>query len=330
MKGMFVEQIRAGEPVKGTFAIKRKELLSFRNKEGEYLSLVLTDRTGEVMARVWEGGREAAAAIADAAFARVSGQAVVYAGKIQLNLTEVAAVNENEVTGDDFLPVTPQDRQALLAEILAAVESIAEPYLKTLLMSFFDEPGWLQQFTCAPAGKLNHQPYIGGLLEHVTNMVRLVPALAQVYPRVDRDLLLAGVILHDIGKIQEYSCDRRIYFTDAGRLLGHIVLGIEMISERIRGIAGFPDELRLKILHMIASHHGEYEWQSPKRPKFVEACLLHHLDLMDSEVYKFAAAEAEATGSWCWSRNLGRHVYVGARGSGADAGNGAGSFGEPA
>jgi 3'-5' exoribonuclease len=138
----------------------------------------------------------------------------------------------------------------------------------------------------------------------------LVPAVCSNYPEVDKDLLNTGVILHDIGKIKEYQYDVRIDMADEGRFLGHIILGIEMVNEKITEIDNFPEELRLKLLHMIASHHGHYEWQSPKIPKFLEACLLHHLDLLDGEAYKFINVNKDSTNNWTWSKTLNRWVYT--------------------
>jgi 3'-5' exoribonuclease len=137
-----------------------------------------------------------------------------------------------------------------------------------------------------------------------------VPAVCSIYPEADEDLLNTGVILHDIGKIKEYQYDTSIDMADEGRFLGHIILGIEMVNEKLSEIDSFPEELRLKLLHMIASHHGHYEWQSPKIPKFLEACLLHYLDLLDGEAYKFINVNKDSTNNWTWSKTLSRWVYT--------------------
>ncbi|MCL5935636.1 MAG: HD domain-containing protein, partial [Firmicutes bacterium] len=182
---------------------------------------------------------------------------------------------------------------------------------------FFDDGEWLKGFCQAPAAKANHHAYLGGLLEHTLNLTRGALAAAKLYPRVDRDLLLAGAILHDIGKVEEYSRDRYIDFTDEGRLLGHIVMGVSEVDRRIRNLGGdnpFPENLRIKILHIITSHHGLYEWQSPKRPKFMEAAVIHILDMLDTVVDAFSRAVDETSGeslSWSsWNRSLERYIFL--------------------
>ncbi len=197
----------------------------------------------------------------------------------------------------------------MMQKIIAVIKGIKDENLKALLKSFFRDKKWVRSFGTAPAAKKHHQPYIGGLLEHTYNMVRMVPALAEVYP-VDIDLMYTGVILHDIGKIHEYNYEVKIDFSDAGRFLGHIIIGIEEVDKKIAEIPGFPEELRLKLLHMIASHHGKAEWGSPQPPVFLEACLLHHLDLIDSEAFHFVAQDSDSSeAKWLWCKPLERFLF---------------------
>ncbi|MDK2821644.1 MAG: 3-5 exoribonuclease [Clostridia bacterium] len=239
----------------------------------------------------------------------MEGRASIYKGRIQLILSNVELVEEDKINREDFLPITPKNREEMFTTIMNIIEGIKNPYLKQLLNSFFEDSTWVKYFNEAPAAKKNHQAYLGGLLEHTFNMIALVPSLCAIYPQVDQDLLYTGVILHDIAKIKEYEYEYKIDFTDAGRLLGHIVMGIQEVDQRITSIEGFPEKLRLKVLHMIASHHGQYEWQSPKRPKFLEACLLHHLDLIDTEVFIFNSISENTQEAWSWSNNLGRYIF---------------------
>jgi 3'-5' exoribonuclease len=312
-KDKFVAEIREGEMVASLFQVRQKQLQSFKHKPGVFLSLSLGDRTGELAARAWENGEHLARLVEVGDVVRVEGEATSFQGKLQLNLRRLTVVTDEDLDIADFLPVTPQDRDALWNEIRAAVQEVTDPHCRALLERFLQSPDFRRAFYRAPAGKRNHQPYIGGLLEHTAGVVRMARAVAAAYPGVNADLLVTGAILHDVGKIQEYTFERSIDYSDAGRLLGHIVLGVEMVSREIEALPAFPPVLKLKILHMLTSHHGYYEWQSPKRPKFLEACILHHLDLLDAEIDKFKRAAASAGDSnWSsWRPELGRFVFTG-------------------
>lgn len=228
---------------------------------------------------------------------------------MELNVKNINPVGANLVKKSDFLQETPKDQKKMYREIVSIIKSISNTHLKALLKAFFQDKKWRRCFVTAPAAKQNHQAYIGGLLEHTYNMVRLVPALAKVYP-INIDLLYTGVILHDIGKIQEYLYDYKIDISSPGRFLGHIVIGIGEVERKIAEIPDFPEELRLKLLHMIASHHGSYEWQSPRLPAFLEACLLHHLDLLDSQAFHFVSLNNNSESKWQWCHALGRYIFI--------------------
>lgn len=313
-KDRFVSELREGETVASLFQVRQKQLLNFRNKPGVFLSLSLGDRTGELPARVWEDGERFAQNVEVGDIVRAEGEVITFQGNLQLNLRRLTVVAEAELDIADFLPTSARDREELLEEILTVVREVTNPHCRALLDRFFQSAEFREVFCRAPAGKKHHQPYIGGLLEHTAGVVRLARAVAAAYPDVDHDLLVTGALLHDIGKVREYTFHRVIDYSDAGRLLGHIVLGIEMIGREIESLPSFPPVLRLKLLHMLASHHGYYEWQSPKRPKFLEAAILHHLDMLDGEIDKFrraAAATAEDENWSAWRPELGRHVFTG-------------------
>jgi 3'-5' exoribonuclease len=198
----------------------------------------------------------------------------------------------------------------MLVKLQNLMASMRNDYLSSLLDQFFGCPERVKAYTTAPAAKLYHHARLGGLLEHSLHVAQICDCLATVYPGVDRDLLLTGAILHDVGKTEELFWPGIIEYTDSGKLLGHIVIGINQIRTLIEKISGFPPELELKLLHLIASHHGRYEWQSPKRPKFLEASLLHHADLVDAEADQFLHAPEEGQGNWsAFSKALGRSVY---------------------
>ncbi|MBO8128198.1 MAG: HD domain-containing protein [Peptococcaceae bacterium] len=312
MKTVFVSDIKEGHQVQSSFQIARKELQSFKSKPGMYVSLVLRDCTGEIDARVWDDGENVFNRFQVGDVVVITGEAVSYKGQLQININTIVP-EEGEILPEHYLPVTVEDRAQLLQEIHDAIDLITDPYLKELLQSFFSDAEFVAAFRAAPAAKQNHQAYLGGLLEHTVNVLRLARAVSSVYTILNSDLMIAGAILHDIGKIKEYQYDTLIDFTDEGRLLGHIILGVEMISRRMDQMASFPAELRLKLLHIVASHHGQYEWQSPKRPKVIEACALHYCDLLDSQMYQFTRAitSSENGATWSeWLRSLDRMVYL--------------------
>jgi 3'-5' exoribonuclease len=310
-KTSFIKDLAENVSIEDVFALDGMELLPFREKPGIFLKMRLTDRTGEVSAFVWDNAEDVRLQIARSDFVKVSGIARIYRDKFSINVTTASCVDGDMVDRNDFLPCTPKDRHSLLDELQSHAEEINNHHLRNLLGVFFDDAEWIREFSNAPAAKRMHQAYLGGLLEHTVNMIHLVPAVCSNYPQIDRDLLLTGVILHDIGKIEEYEYFRRITFSNQGNFLGHIILGIEIVSKAIDSLEDFPDELKLRLLHMIASHHGRYEWQSPEIPKTAEAVLLHQLDLLDAEAYKIVAATCgKDDRGWSWSESLGRWVYA--------------------
>ncbi len=310
MKSVYVQDLDNNVSIDDVFALDSGQLLPFNNKPGNYLRLTISDKTGIITATLWDNAEDAYNQIADSKFVKIAGKTRIYKGTLTINVNTVEPVDTEEVDLDDFLPTTSKDIDEMITFLESVIDGIENPNLKELLDVFCNDDDFANDFIKAPAAKMYHQPYLGGLLEHTTNILHLVPAVCSNYPEVDKDLLNTGVILHDIGKIKEYQYDVRIDMADEGRFLGHIILGIEMVNEKISEIDNFPEELRLKLLHMIASHHGHYEWQSPKIPKLLEACLLHHLDLMDGEAYKFINVNKDSTNNWTWSKTLGRWVYT--------------------
>lgn len=300
---------RPGDDVKANLMVKQKSLHPYRDRPGQYLNLVLGNRWGEVSCKVWKGGEALYARYAPGDVVRVDGKVEDYNGQLQLRLRTIEPAGGYDVT--DFIPVSPRDRSEMLVELSSLVEGIGNPYLRGLLKQFTEDPGLAEAFSRAPAAKRHHQAYLGGLMEHTLNVAQLCKKMAEVYVnQVDADLLVAGALLHDIGKVKEFNYDRLIDYTDQGRLLGHIVLGAQMVAGKIDSLPEFPPELKLKVLHIIVSHHGEYEWQSPKRPKFLEALLVHRADLIDADAHKFAQVTGEGM---VYSRELDRYVYLGAR-----------------
>ena len=317
MTRISVADLRSGMKLHSNYIVGNKKLTPYRGKPGNYLSLTLGDRTGQVEAKIWEKADEAHRLLNIGDLLEVKGEVREFNGTLQVYIGNYKVCSDDRYDPREYLPVSPVGVEQMLAELGGIIDSIDNPHLRGLLRCFFADREWLGRFQRAPAAKANHQAYLGGLLEHTLNVARAAAAAAGLYPRLDRDLLLAGAILHDIGKVEEYSYDRCIDFTDQGRLLGHIVMGVSEVERRVRELETdppFPENLRLKVLHIITSHHGLYEWQSPKRPKFLEASVVHILDMLDTMVDSFSRAVDENSSensSWSqWVRSLERYVYL--------------------
>ncbi|MFZ5650357.1 MAG: 3'-5' exoribonuclease YhaM family protein [Bacillota bacterium] len=317
MQRVSIADIKNGARVVSRFILRGKRLSQYKGKPGHFLTLLLADSTGQLEAKIWEKAEDAHALIKAGDLLEIKGVATEYNGSIQINISYYRVCDEKEYNPRDFLPTCPRDAGEMLAELRAIIDTVRSRPLKDLLLSFFNDEKWVSDFCLTPAAKANHHAYLGGLLEHTLNLARAADAAAGLYPRLDRNLLLAGAILHDIGKIQEYSCDRYIDFTDEGRLIGHIVTGVGEVDRRISSLGGeetFPGDLRLKILHIITSHHGLYEWQSPKKPKIMEAAVIHILDTLDTVVDVFTKVideNSDENTSWSpWNRTLERYIFL--------------------
>lgn len=283
MTKKYIAQIKDRDPVDAVFLVKEK-IMSMAKNGKPYLTLKLMDKSGELDAKVWDNADEVGALFDKNDFLGVRGKASVYLGKMQLIISELKRVPEEEVALADFLPETERDINLMVEELKLLVDSIADPHLKALLEAFFRDPELLALYRVAPAAKGMHHVYLGGLLEHSLAVAKLVDALIPLYQGLNRDLLIAGALLHDIGKVREMTYLRSFDYSDEGKLIGHITIGVEMLQERIVGIAGFPAELAMLLKHMLLSHHGQYEYGSPKRPKTVEATILNYLDDLDSKI----------------------------------------------
>ncbi len=315
MAKVLVEELEPGMTVESAFVVKRKALMDFRNKPGRYLALTLADRTGEVTARMWDNADAAAKQFDEGDVVEVTGKVDRYQGSTQIIIQKLRKLPEADIDAAEFIPTSPADPKEMLAIIRDAISRVTNPYLKELLDKFFNDEAFVADFITSPAGRALHHAYIGGLAEHTATLVKACEALCEIYPDIDRDLLLCGAILHDIGKIQELSCGTTIDYTDAGRLVGHVTLGAETVVRRAEAIEGFPESLRMILWHLLISHHGQREWGAPVEPMTLEALVLHYLEYMDSRVNMFRASRkaAEGTGrTWSdWDRGLERYLYLG-------------------
>ncbi|MFY9935617.1 MAG: HD domain-containing protein [Silvibacterium sp.] len=262
------------------FAVASKQVRSKRDGS-RYFALTLGDRTGQIEARMWETAD--AGEFADGDVVKVRGQVCRYKEFLQLNIERIRKAELSEFDLRDYVPHTDRNIDELWAELNGYVETFTDLHLKALLRSFLDDPEIAAAFREAPAAKSMHHAWIGGLLEHVVSLLGIADLAAKHY-RVHRDLLLTGAILHDIGKLQELRWGTNFDYTIEGQLLGHITIGVTLIDRKIAALPDFPPPLRVLVEHLVLSHHGKYEFGSPKLPMIPEAVLLHYLDDMDAKM----------------------------------------------
>ncbi len=281
MKTPYVSDLQVNQTVHGTFLVSQKDIR--QKKSGEpYLSLILSDRTGDLDARMLDNASESLDTFDRDDFVRVKGLLQVFQSRPQLILHKIQPVPDSEIDAADYFPASKRDRDEMFRELQGWIAGMSNPHLKGLLEAIFADPAIALAYRTAPAAKSVHHAWIGGLIEHVLSMCTLAKFMAAHYPGIDLDLLLAGVILHDLGKIHELSYSRSFAYTTQGQLLGHIFIGLRMIEEKRP--PDFPPRLRDLLQHMILSHHGELEFGSPKVPLFPEAQLLHLIDNLDSKM----------------------------------------------
>ena len=283
MKSPFVSELEPNQVVTTLFLVHHKDVR--QKKTGEpYLSLVLGDRTGEVEAKMWDNVSEIADTFSRDDFVKVKGLLQIFQNRPQLTIHKMMRVADSEVDFKDFFPASQRDPNEMFAELRGILAEMSNPHLKALVEALLDDEEIAARYRTAPAAKGIHHAWLGGLLEHVLSLTKLARMAAAHYPGIDLDLLMAGVILHDIGKIYELSYDRSFGYSSDGQLLGHIVIALRLIAEKMVRFPDFPPRLRTLVEHMIVSHHGELEFGSPKMPMFLEALLLHHLDNLDSKM----------------------------------------------
>jgi len=308
---IFVNELQRGQSIESYFHVREKNLN--RTKAGApYLSLRLADRTGEIEGRVWDNAPDFVSIFDVHDFIKVRAEVEEFQGTLQLRIVKLRRCLAEEIRLDDFLPRTSADVEKMFAELKDLAHLVKQPFLSQLLDSFLEDPDFGEKFKRAPAAKNVHHVYLGGLLEHTLAVAQLILLVAPRYPGVNQDLLLTGGILHDIGKIAELSFSRVFDYTDAGRLLGHIVLTVEMVNQRIKSIPDFPEDLALLLEHILISHHGDFAFGSPKLPMTLEALILHHLDDLDAKVNAFwawIAKEKDQPARWTtYHKLLARYI----------------------
>lgn len=319
MKNQFVRDLKEGDMVNSMFAVKYKKPpreYKSKSKEGEWFEIRISDKTGEITAKYWGDDVMFTNKIYksfdkdDVIFMR--GRVNAYGNGIEI-LIEPGKIRKcvpEEYDVKDFVDVVKKDIEAMMSELMEVVNTIEEPY-STLLHSFFGDNEFSKEFKKAPAAMHRHQNYVGGLLEHTLNVVKICERIYDIHPGLDYHLLITGALLHDIGKTKEMKVSTSIDISEEGMLLGHITIGAEMLIEKIKKLEEFPERIKLKLIHIILSHHGRLEYGSPKTPQFPEAHAVYFADEIDAKVdYTLRLKEeAETEDPWIWKRDLG-HIYL--------------------
>ena len=291
MPRRFVQQLGHQEPVDQIFLANQKQLRPNRNGN-LYLQVDLSDRTGTINARLWNASEGDYRGFEDGDFVRVEGTTQLYQGAVQLIITNICKARADEVDQADFMPLTDAALAQLAARLAEMLRGMSDPHLRTLAECFLVDESFLSRFCRAPAGVKNHHAHVGGLLQHVVQLMEVVLRIAPCYPAIDPDLLLMGAFIHDMGKIDELSYERGFAYTDEGQLIGHVVMAVGMLeakaaeAEKLSGDP-LPRDTILRLKHIIVSHHGQYEYGSPKLPMTLEAVALHYLDNLDAKLFGF-------------------------------------------
>lgn len=317
----YVCQLGHNEQISQVFLASEKQLRPNRNGN-LYLQLQLSDRSGSIAARLWNASENDYRAFENGDYVKVEGNTQLFQGNMQLIASSVRRARPDEVDDADFLVLRGDEIDQMARRLAEILRTIKTPEIRSLAECFLMDAEFMAKFAAAPAGMKNHHAYQGGLLEHVVGLMELVLVVAPRYPRLDQDKLLVGAFLHDAAKVDELSYDREIAYTDEGQLLGHMVLAMTMIDDKVRDterLSGepFPKHLAVEIKHMVISHHGEYEYGSPKLPMTLEAVALHHLDNLDAKMASFTQLMADCPNvesNWTqYHANLGRKLYKGAK-----------------
>jgi len=318
MKEFYISECARHENkiITSNFVVVSKQIKP--KKTGEpYLALILGDRSGQLDAKMWDNVEEVLNAFEQDDFLKIKGLVNKYKNRFQLTIHKLRKLGESEIEFSDYLPKTTKNIDELWQTLAGFVASFQNPHLKSLLQAFMSDPEIAAAYRNAPAAKTLHHAYIGGLLDHVVSLFRSCDLVSRNYPQVNRDLLLTGAFLHDIGKIHELAYNRSFSYTTRGQLLGHMIIELEMLQAKLALVPDFPVELKTLLEHLIISHHGQYEFGSPKLPMFPEALLLHYMDDLDSKMEAMRAQferEADLESPWTsYNASLGRPLLNSAK-----------------
>jgi len=313
MKTLFVKDLKPGLELTEFFVLRKKELKEYDGQR--FLKLELGDKSGRINAVLWDNIDQAYENAEVGEMVKVKGWVTTYKETPQLKVDKIRKAKDGEIDLVDFLPATDRDFNLLFDDFKNVVQTIENFHLKRLLELLIEDFSFMEKFKRAPGGKLWHHARLGGLLEHTLKVVSICEKAAQMYDLVDRDLLITGALVHDVGKVSSYSADGFFDYTDEGRLLGHIVSGDELIDRTIQKIAGFPQDLALKLKHLILSHQGQLEQASPVVPQTIEAIILHYADELDAEADAFShiiKTQKTKGKKWSdWVHLINRFIYLG-------------------
>jgi len=319
MSRRYVEQMRDGDSIDEVYLVSDKQLRSNRNGN-LYVQIEIRDRTGGISARMWNAGDTVFRSFENGDFVHIDAKVQLFQGSLQVILNHVERAEEEKIDLADFMPHTEQDVGKLVERLRGYLLKLGNPHLRALAECFLMDDNYFRNFVACPAGVKLHHAYIGGLLEHTVTMMDIAERLLPFYPGIDRDTLLMGVFLHDTGKVRELSYARSFGYTDEGQLLGHISMGVEMLSEQIAKVPEltgepFPRELVIRLKHMILSHHGTLEYGSPKVPMTPEAMLLNQIDMLDTRMHMVLRdLKEDRNNQTAWTpynHNLQRRIYKG-------------------
>jgi 3'-5' exoribonuclease len=319
MSRRYLNQLAHKESIDEVFLVSGKQLRP--NRSGNlYLQVELSDRSGKVTARVWNAKESLYKSFDNGDYVRVEGTAQLFQGAMQVIATGLSKVEAAEVDEDDFTQLPPVEVDKLAARAGEMLRGMNDPHLRNLAECFLVDEEFMTDLCRAPAGVKNHHAYTGGLLEHVVSVMEAAFRISPGYPQADRDLLLCGAFIHDIGKLRELSYDRQCEYTDEGQLIGHLVIAVSMLEAKIaeaEKLSGepLPQETVLRLKHILVSHHGNYEYGSPKLPMTIEAMMLYFLDNLDSKVSSFdqlISDDPNVDSHWTnYFPNLGRKLFKG-------------------
>lgn len=308
---VWARDVEAGMRLRSNF-LAQDAAVRNDSRGAPYLSLKLVDRTGSLDARMWGLPQDLRQGLPDGSYVQIDGHAHEYRGMLQVKIEKLHFLRREDVAEEDFLPATERDRKALAEELLSVGAELEDPFVSELFERMVSDEEFWTAFCAAPAAKAMHHARIGGLLEHSTQCLRIARLLAEEYP-VDRDVLLFGAAFHDVGKVRELSWDSGGFaYTTEGRLIGHVVLGERLVSGYMAEIPGFPDEMRMRISHVLLAHQGELNYGSPSQPKTLEALLVHMIDNLDARAAMFTETTRNVSaGGWSHHENpLNRALYV--------------------
>lgn len=299
-KRQFVSEISAGDMIDDDFSIREKTTVT-KYRSGYKFGLIVTDQTGEMDLTFWGPGNETAVrqkcdSLKEGTIVHILGSASEYKGRLCANVNpekgnEVFAISAGEYDIADFMPCTKKDQEEMFSRMNEHIDRLGNEDLKALLRTIFDDEKFCVRFKNAPASVYWHCNWIGGLLEHTLNVLEICDSISILYPKLDRDLLLTSAILHDIGKVEEYTITTNIGVSADGALMGHLVIGAEMVGRVCDRLPDFPDNLRRKVIHMILASHGKQEHGSPTEPKIPEAVALSFADEMDAKLEQYIIAK---------------------------------------